>query len=307
MDGNQLLQQLNDTLQEAGASGWLDSFSSYNYLWQAAVEFATRTQCFKTSTTITLATNTTTYRLPADFLQLFTRTRDKRYFLKLNDGTSDNHFLFYKDHSEILYETNDTDIAVEYPDSFTVINDPVPLSVATGSATSVGAVSGGQCTLTDSTANFLLYAPGDSVENETDGSTGIVLTVTSATQLVCALFRGTNNDWSANDSYAIIPQGRTAILFDPPPSITGYTIEFPYIQRPAPVFSNYGAYNLQREYCLAVIFYACWLYKYRDSNPSMGDRYYVNFDNQVKRFEYGLSKRLNTGSRIGVNMKVRSR
>ena len=89
--------------------------------------------------------------------------------------------------------------------------------------------------------------------------------------------------------------------------MSGYTIEFPYIQRPAPIFSPYAAYPLQREYCLAIVFYACWLYKYRDSNANMGVRYYVNFDNQVKRFEYGISKRLNTNTRMGVNMKARGR
>lgn len=45
MDGNQLLRQLRDLLNESDSSGWLDDFTSYMYLWQAAVEFVTRTEC----------------------------------------------------------------------------------------------------------------------------------------------------------------------------------------------------------------------------------------------------------------------
>ena len=302
MDGNQLLRQLRDLLNESDSSGWLDDFTSYMYLWQAAVEFVTRTECFKATQTIT-TTNANSYRLNADYLQLFERTKDNRYFLKLNDGTSD-HYLFYRDYNEFLYETTQT--PVEYPYNFTVIDDPNPPAAVSGTASSAGALLGGQCILTDSTADFSDFDAGDTVHNITDASTGIVLSKTSSTQLVCALFSGAGNDWSQNDDYQIVPQGRTLLVVDPAPSVTGYTITVNYLQRPAPVFSDYGLYRLQREYCLALIFYAAWLYKYRDADPNRGDKFFVHFDNQIKKFSYGIAKRFQDVGRMKVNMKCRN-
>jgi hypothetical protein len=280
----------------------MDGFTSYMYLWQGAVEFVSRTECFKNTQAITTQTGIPSYTLNADYLELFAKTHDNRYFVTLNDGVSDNHYLFYKDYSEILYRNQQN--SVQYPYNFTIIDDPDPPAPVSGTASGTSVASGGQSVLTDSTADFSSFDAGDSVHDITDGSLGIILSKTSSTQLVTALFPGTVNQWSAGDAYEIVPQGRSMIVIDPPPSTPGYTISLPYVQRPAPVFSDYGVYRFQREYCLAVIMYAAWLYKYRDSKPNEGDKYYIHFDNQVKRYSYGISARYRTNNRMKVNMKA---
>lgn len=304
MDGKQLRRQLSDVLNESSISGWLDDFTSYQNLWLAAIEFVSRTGCMKSSQSIPMVPLQSQYTLNADFLKIYAKTDDNRYFLKLTDGAGGEWYLWEKDYNEILYET--TQDAVEYPYNFAVIDGSQAVSNKTGTATSNGTSVGGECTLTDNLADFSLLAAGDSVHNNTDGSTGIVLSVTSSTAIVTALFGGTANDWTSGDSYAVVPKSRSVIVIDPPPSVDSVTLTVPYVQRPIPVFSDYGTYRFQHEYNLAIIMYAAWLYKYRDSAPNMGDKFFVHFDNQVKRYCFDISSRFRNNRRMKVNMKVRS-
>ena len=300
MDGKQLLRQLYDILQESSVSGWPDAFTSYWYLWQGATEFVTRTQCLKATATLTTVANQNSYVLPADFTKLFAKTWDNRLFITLYDGTS-YYQLFKKSYDSILYETPQA--AVQYPYSFTIINNPSVALPITGTASATGALSSGQSVLTCYGGNFAAVSPGDSIHDTSDSSQGLVLNVTSPTQLVTALFAGSNNFWTAGDGFTIIPQVGSVLLIDPPPSIAGYTLSVPYMQRPAPVFSDFGQYPFQAEYCLAICFYGTWLYKYRDSKPDQSDKFYQNFDIQVKRYIHSLGDRLNDNSRMRVNMK----
>jgi len=296
MDGKQLLRQLRDILNESSTSGWMDDFTSYTYLWNGATEFASRTQCFKSTVNITLVANVSQYLLPADFLNLYAKNDDNDYFLFLDDGTGYKRFMFYKDHNDILYQQN---TSTEFPYNFTVVDSESDISPISGTASSSGTA------LVDAAGDFTGVTVGDTVHNVTDGSAGIVTAYISSTQLTVPLFGGTNDTWAASDAYEIVPQGRTAILVDPPPSVSAYTVTVPYIQRPTPVFSDYTTYRFQHEYMMAIIMYAAWLYKYRDSKVNEGDRYFQHFDVQVKKYSYGVNQRLKNNRRMRVNMKVR--
>lgn len=72
---------------------------------------------------------------------------------------------------------------------------------AEGTATSAGS----NTTLNDSAAAFTASMVGMRVDNETDGSSGIITSVQSATQIVCSagLSAGSDNTFSSGDSYAI--------------------------------------------------------------------------------------------------------
>jgi len=142
------------------------------------------------------------------------------------------------------------------------------------------------------------------VHNTTDGSDGIVLSKTSSTVLVVALFNGTNDDWTSGDSYVIQPQGRMKLVLSQPPSTAGETITLNYIKRPDPVYSHYGTYRFQSHHLMALVKYAAWLYKYKDREPQTGDMLFQYWDRQVG---IGSEQTRNAMNRKGfkVNRKVR--
>jgi hypothetical protein len=193
---------------------------------------------------------------------------------------------------------------VSKPDSFTIVDDNTLDSQATGTCTSAGALSGGQATLTDSAADFSDVSAGDIIHNTTDGSMGIVLSKTSSTVLVTALFGGTDNDWDSSDAYVIQPQGRLQLKFDPPPSTASHTLTVHYIQRPKPVYSDYGVFRFQPQHMDAIIKYAAFNYKYRDQEPNFGDALYRHWDMQTRRASNSLGKSIGN-KRINVSFKAR--
>lgn len=87
------------------------------------------------------------------------------------------------------------------------------VGAATGTVTTADATG---VTLTDSAASFLTTAAiSDIVFNETDGSTGIVSSVDSNTQLTCsALTGGTDNQFDTPDAYSVVtPVTYTDLVF----------------------------------------------------------------------------------------------
>ena len=156
----------------------------------------------------------------------------------------------------------------------------------TGTATSIGDASGGKALLTDISALFLTtdyVEPGDIIHNTTDDSHGVVLSIESVTTLYCALFGGTDNEWDTSDAYVIQPQGRVELYLDPPPDTAGHIIDINYVKIPAPVYDDYGVYPFRQHVNEAIVRYAAWLYKYRDSEPDFGDALYVQYDKLVRR------------------------
>jgi len=301
MDGLDLLRRLRQLLNEDTDSGWMDTYTSYDYLYEAAKSTVDRIGCLKSSQDITTVAEDNEYNLNPDFMRLYAQNKSGNYYVRLYDGSNYN-FLTWKDYEDIVYENNTDSVAI--PSRFSII-DTSKGTQLTGTATSDGDASAGECTLTDTAADFSTAEAGAIVHNTTDGSDGVVLSKTSTTALVVALFGGTGNDWDSSDAYVIQPQSRYQIFLDPPPSTAGYTLYVPYIQQPAPVYSDYGIYRFSDQYKEALIKYAFWLYKYRDREPNFGDAMYKFWEMQTGRSAYSF----NRGQRPGgfkVNFLKRS-
>ena len=297
-DGKDLLRRLRNLLNEDSDSGWLDEQTSYDYLYDGAIEFVDRTGCIRSSQSITTVAEQTDYDINPDFFRLYLKNTNNNYYIKLYD-TSNYYFLTWKDYEDVYYGNNTTSVAI--PGKFTIIDTDLPDQV-TGTTTSDGAESGGQQTLTDTAGDFTDVEAGAIVHNTTDGSDGVVLSKTSSTVLVTALFGGTDNDYTSGDTYIIQPQARYKLVIDPPPSTAGYTLYLPYVKRPAPVYSEYGTYPFINPNVL--VKYAYWLYKYRDSDPNFGDAMYKFWEMEVSKKAYSIN-RGQRPTRIKINMKSR--
>lgn len=302
MDGTTLLRRLAEALAEETDSSWLDTQFSYELLWESAIELNLRARQLTGTQTITTVADQAGYNLNADFLEPQMRDGNLQYFVKYNDGTSDS-FLRWRPYEEVYYSNLTTSVTV--PSDFTIIDKATLPTQITGTATSVGAASGGQCTLTDTAANFTDVAEGDIVHNTTDGSNGRVLSVTSTTALIVALFGGTNNDWTIADAYIIQPQNRMQIVFEPPPSTAAHTVTVPYLKRPAPVFSDYGTYRFQQHFLPSLISYAAALYKYRGDQHAFADKFLNQWELNVMRNAGFMHKAKASSNRFRVNLKAR--
>lgn len=279
MDGKNLLRQIREALDEDSTSSFMDDRTSFDYLWQAAIELAMRTKLLVSSQTITLVADQEGYTLNSDFLGLFAKDRTEgRYFITYNDGST-NTFPFYHEYEDVIFE--DQTASVPRPNYFSIINDPDKDAQATGTATSTASSTGYQSTLTDTAGNFSDVSAGDTVHNTTDGSDGVVLSKNSSTSLEVALFDGAANDWTMGDTYIIQPQGRMKLILNPPPSVAGHTVTIDYIKRPDPVYSHYGTYRFQNHHMSALIKYAAWMYKYRDRDPQTGDMLFQYWDRAI--------------------------
>ena len=280
MDGKSLTNGLAKLLNEdVSTSTFLDSKTSYDNVYEAALEFCRRTRVLTATQAITTVADQAAYDLNADFLELYLTDNENRYVVKYNDGTNDS-FISFRDYNAITYANNSDSVA--YPDNFSVIDKQTLTGRITGTVTSAGATSNGECTCTDSSAPFTNVKVGDDIHNTTDGSDGIVIAITSTSALVTALFGGTDNDWDSSDAYVIVPQGRKQLILDPAPSTSGHTVTITYVQKPDPVYSPYRTYRFDRQYEPAIIKYAAWLQKYRDSEPNFGDAYYKFWDLQCR-------------------------
>ena len=299
MDGTDLLRRLRELMNEDSDSGWLDTRSSYDYLYDAAVDYVDRTGCLRTTQSITTVADDSAYDLNPDYLRLYLKNKSNDFYIKINDG-SNNYFITWKDYEDIYYENNTTSVAI--PSHFTIIDATLP-SQATGTVTTAGAASNGQCTLTDSAGDFSDVEAGSTVNNTTDGSAGVVLSKTSSTAIVTALFGGTDNDWDSSDAYVIQPEGRHQLILDPPPSTANYTVTVPYVQRPAPVYSDFGAYRFVNPSVLTK--YAFFMYKYRDKEPNFGDMMFRYYDMEVRKKAYSTN-RAQRSSNFKVNLKKRA-
>jgi len=303
MDGKTALYQLRRLLNEDANSAFLDDRTSYEFINSAAIEFVERTKCLKATQTITTVADQRGYTLNADFITLYLRDKANNLYLKYNDGSSSySDFIYWKDYADLILEDNIA--SVSKPSHFTIIDDSALDSQVTGTCTSAGALSGGQATLTDSAADFSDVSAGDIIHNTTDGSDGVVLSKTSSTVLVTALFGGTENDWDSSDAYIIQPQGRLQLQFDPPPSTASHSLTVYYIQRPQPVFSDYGVFRFQPQHMEAIIKYAAFNYKYRDQDPQFGDAYYQHWEREIRKSADTLNSSFSR-NKLKVNMKVR--
>lgn len=301
MDGKELLYRLRQLLNEDSSSSFLDDKTTYSYLWDAAIEFATRSEALKSTQTITTVSGTSSYALNADFVRLYLKDGSGNYFIKYTNGTTDT-FITFRSYENIIYDNLTTSVTT--PQRFSIIDKPNLYSQVTGTATSTGASSGGQSVLTDTAANFSNVSAGDVIHNTTDGCDGYVLSKTSSTVLVTALFGGSGNDWAISDAYVIQPQGRLQIVLQQPPSASSDTITVEYVQRPDPIFSSYGVYRFMPQYSDAIVKYAAWMYKYRDREPDFGDAFYKNFERVSRMNQYNMNQSLR---RVGMSVNLNKR
>ncbi|MFA5377795.1 MAG: hypothetical protein WC455_18740 [Dehalococcoidia bacterium] len=281
MDGASLLYKLREVLQEDSTSTYLDTRTSYDYLYEAAKEYFRKVKHCTDTQSITTVEDQEEYDLDAEFLEFQVMDRENRYVVKWYDGSAYN-WIPFRESSATLYANNTTSVSL--PDSFYVRTKQSLTDRITGTATSAGAASYGECTLTDSTAPFANVKVADTVHNTTDGSSGLVIAVTSTSALVTALFGGTDNDWTSSDAYIIVPQAKKQIVFDPPPADASCTITVPYVTKPTPpVYSSYRTYNIDPLHEMALVMYAAWLYKYRDREPNFGDAWYKYFEMATRK------------------------
>jgi len=286
MDGKELLYQLNERLGEDQNATWVDDKTSYFYIWEGARRYVERTNSLTSYQDITTVADQANYVLDAKFLKLYLTDKSNRYYIRYYDQ-SNYSFLTWKDYEDIIYANKvAASDAVDVPSHFSIRDKQSLYSQITGTATSDGSASGGECTLTDTSAKFTTtdyVSAGDIIHNTTDSSDGVVLSVTDATHLVCALFGGSANEWTTDDSYVIQPQGRLELILDPPPDDAGDTVRVWYVERPEPVFSDYGMYRFSPQAMEAILDYAAGKYKYRDNDPLFAREFLANWDMKVKR------------------------
>lgn len=276
MEGFTLLRTLRELLNEASTSSFLNDRTSYSYLWTAVQDFNFRTHYLTANQTVSVVAGVNAYNLNPDYVGMALLDSYNRPAIKHTYGGSDT-FLYNAEYASIVLQNSTATATVA--DSYAITDAAQPANL-TGTATSAGAASGnGECTLTDTAANFSTLYPGDFVHNTTQGTDGIVVALVSSTQVVCALFSdGTaGSAWAQNDAYVIVPQPKYSLVLTPIPSDAA-TVTVPYIKRPDPVFSLYRAYKLPFDYLMPIAQFAAFLYKYRDSAPNYGDAFYKYYD-----------------------------
>lgn len=299
MDGKQLLYELRQILNEDASSAFLDDRTSYKFLYDAAITLASMTGVLTGTQTITTVANQANYQLNPDFLRISLVDTGGKPMIKYTDSSNGVDWLSHTTRSEQIRANSTTS---SRPSTFAVQSATLNTRL-TGSATSSGAASNGEATLTNTGANFTTVAPGDVVHNTTDGADGFVLSKTSNTVLSTALFGGSGNDWQTNDSYVIQPQGRFELYLDATPDTSGETITVPYVKRPDPVFSHFGAYPFPAQFSQALICYSAWLYKYRDREPNYGDAFYKFWDLKMRESSAQSNSGLNR--KLSVSLKGR--
>lgn len=107
MDGKDALRRLRELLDEESTGTWLDDRTSYDYLWEAAKEFVRRTGFHTGVQRIETSPDVRDYALKGDFMGLYLKDPDQRYYIKFYDVGAE-HRVFFKDYEEIeYYESRD--------------------------------------------------------------------------------------------------------------------------------------------------------------------------------------------------------
>jgi len=306
MDGKRLSYELRQLLNEEEGSNQIDSFTTFNLLNRGAVKLNQRIKHIKKDQSITTVADQTDYTLDADYLSLYREDNLGYEIVKYSDGTTMHNLRATDEDSFFRNQTNETVTSVTIPDSIAIVDDKTLDSQVSGTTTSAGAAAAGKATLTDTGADFTDVSGGDTVHNTSDGSMGVVISKTSSTVLVTALFGGTDNDWSSADAYVIQPQARYKIVLEPPPKTAGHTVTVPYIARPVPVYSDYDMFRFPSHYMDALIYFSAGFYKFRSDEPNFGNVWFQQAELAV-RATVGNSNRALNKKRVRVNLKRRQR
>lgn len=261
MDGKSLKRAVLDFLDEEVASSvFAKPRVIYEYLDAAAVEFARDTQSLTAEVGITTVAAQQEYDLPPDFICLYMKNAVGRFFGRYYDGSS--HSWPVKTSYEKIFKSNLTD-GKETPGRFAIRDKDTQDDLIQGTADAAGAATGGACILQDDSMLFTtanrVYAR-DRIHNVTDGSDGVVLAVTDATHLSCALFDGASNEWAIDDAYVIQPAAQKELILDAPSETSGHVLTVAYVCRPTPVYSDHGFWRIDPMSCRAIAAEAAFLY-----------------------------------------------
>jgi hypothetical protein len=245
LNGRSLEKRLRtDVLNESSSSDFINVATSYNFIFDAVLEYNRKTFTLTGQQIITTVAGQRTYNLNPDFLSLFMTDDELRYFVTWYNGSAYTN-IFFREYGATVYEQNiysNPSTTALIAETFSLI-DATPPSAISGTATATKALSNGTCILEDSTAPFSSVTAGDKITNITDNSDGYVLSVTDGSHLVTAILGGANT-WTSSDDYMITPAQRYAIYFDPIPSTDGHTVTVNYLKKPTPVYSDFGTYPL---------------------------------------------------------------
>ena len=313
MDGLEMLRRVEQILGEDEAGTWLDTRTTYDYLWEGAKRFVGRIECLTSYQDITTVANQVNYALDAKFLKLYLKDRQNRYYVRYKEATSGSYsFLTYKDYSEIIYANQEQLVAdatqegVDVPSHFSIRDQQsLDSQISDTADNDGGSAVAGVATLTMDTVVFTDVSPGDIIRNTTDSSDGIVLTTESTFKiLTMVLFGGTDNEIDANDAFIIQPQGRFELILDPPPDDASDTVRVWYVEVPAPVYSDYGTYRFRQHNMEHIVEYAAAKYKYRDNEPGFAKEFLSVWDRKVREEAYNL-RPFTRERKWGVNLKRR--
>jgi hypothetical protein len=267
----------------------------YDCLDAASLDFVRQTRILTAMAAITTVEGRQSYNLPAGFIEPYLKDRSGRFVAKYNDGTYDHWPRITS--FEKIYRANYTD-SKDVPGRFVVRDKPTGENPVTGMVTAAGTALAGRCTLEDDTAHLSSTVEArDTIHNINDGSDGVVLSVTDDTRLICALFDGTDNDWSESDSYVITPGANYEVYLDAPSGIAGHTLHVPYLCMPSPVYSDYDTWRFSPMSCRAICYEAAWLFNadYEDGlarfenlhNLYLEEIMRVNRETALKRLQGG--------------------
>jgi hypothetical protein len=281
MTGQALSRALRDQLLENVSSGFINSRTSYAYLYEAICNFNKRTHLSTSSQTITIVPGTTAYTLNPDFVAVSLLNDTNEPLVKWTYSGSDTFIYPILESTVTLQDSTATaSVAQAY-----YINDAPAAANVTGTATSTNVQANSEAKLTDTAAAFASVSVGDEIFDTTDGSDGYVVDVIDGTNLYAALFsdsNGPNCYFTSGDAYIIVPQPRYQINITPLPASVA-TLTIPYIQLPAPVYSPYRNYKLNNQYAGTITKYAAFLYKYRDTQPNFGDAFFKHYELECSR------------------------
>jgi len=243
-----------------------------------ACEFARRTKLLRKSIDITTVASQRTYDCPPDFIEIARKRRDRRTpcIAYLETGLTEPVLI-----DRVLYDDfwdNDTSQTEDIPTGFDIIKKSIAPATITGTTTSNGGETDGECDLVNAAATFTdgddLVYPRYRVYNTNPAKkyTGVVLEQTGDTTLNTAMFKGDTakgKGWDSGDTYKIQNTCDWQLIFDYAPSTVAETITMEYYCFPPPVFHPFGMWGFpdpMNVYGVAI--YAAWMMRFRETSQS---------------------------------------
>jgi hypothetical protein len=296
VDGKTLLNAVLDLCDDRNAAAELYRRRRvFECLDQAAAIFCRTIRNYHSATTLTTVAAQQDYTLPADFIDFY-MLRSGGYFVRYYDG-ADYSWPKVVEWEE-LYRANLTD-AEDVPNRVAIRDRETGAAAIAGTATSAGAKSAdGLCTLTDSTKAFLTTNrvwPRDRIHNTTDNSSGVVVSVLTATTLSVALFEGSGNDWTSADAYTITPATEKQLTLEAKSETAGHLIHIPYIAMPDPVFSDYASWRLPARTCLGIAAGAAALLQLPEHSYTETQWMNGQFAEEIRRTKTEIARQILSG------------